>query len=326
MRRLPALLSAVLIGPAATLTVPAAAEAAVPDVVRAVQNQLAKGASVKFTQYGQVYFGSRNKYDNHQARVFRFQLTKNGTLLLGRRGVVATGITRRVEFHPHLLPLAKEHAAEGDLVSQSLIAQTQPHRWVNKNGQFYSTGRLWTAGLPKGKTWAGRGRQSAGATAFSDQIINIFEIPTLKALLADVDKRKYNVPNPAGKTPDLKVIGFYNGTITFAELYELSPTFREVAGKRPDPSYANLVLEWNIFFDRRGLPFKVASSWSTQEKKKPHSEGGAAIDIQSWGAATTITGPRPAQAAVVHAPVDGLPECDDMVEFIREDARPSVKQ
>ncbi|MFF4412858.1 hypothetical protein ACFYY8_10020 [Streptosporangium sp. NPDC001559] len=326
MRRLPALLSVVLIGPAATLTVPAAAEAAVPDVVRAVQNQLAKGASVKFTQYGQVYFGARNKYDNHQARVFRFQLIKNGTLLLGRRGVVAAGITRRVEFNRHLLPLAEEHAAEGDLVSRSLIAQTRPHRWVNTNGRFYSTGRLWTAGLPKGRTWAERGKYTAGATAFSDQIINVFETATLKALIADADERKYNLPDPSGKTPDLKVTGFYAGTITFAELYKLSPTFREVAGRTPDPSYANLVLGWRIVFDRRGLPFKVTSDWSTQEKKKPYSDGGAAIDIQSWDAATTVTAPKPAQTAVVRAPVGGLPELDDMAEFIREDARPTVGQ
>ncbi len=326
MRRLPVLLSAVLVGPAVTLSVPAVAEAAVPDVVRAVQNQLAKGASVRFTQYGGAFLGARSKYDGHQSNPYRFNVLQNGTLLLGRRGVAAAGITRQVQFGRYDLPLAKERAAEGDLVSQSLIAQTQSHRWVNTDGRFYSTGRLWTAGLPKGKTWAARGKRSAGATAFGDQVVNIFEIATLKALIAHADRRKFNLPNPAGKTPDLKVTGFYDGTITFAELYRLSPTFREVAGKGPDPAYANLVLRWSVAFDRRGLPFMVTSSWTTQGQRKPFSRSGVRTDIQSWGAAATITAPRPSQAGVVRAPAGGLPEFDDMVEIIREDARPTFKQ
>ncbi|MGW5259963.1 hypothetical protein ACWEQG_03260 [Microbispora sp. NPDC004025] len=310
----------------ATLTVPAAAEAAVPDVVRVVQNQLARGASVKFTQYGAVYLGARNKYDGHQSNSYRFTLLQNGTLLLGRRGVAAVGTTRQVRFNRYELPLVKERAAGGDLVSQSLIAQSQPQRWVNTNGRFYSTGRLWTAGLPKGKTWAARGARTAGATAFGDQVVNIFEISTLKALIAHADRRTFNVPNPSGKTPDLKVIGFYDGTITFAELYRLSPTFREVAGDRPDPDYAKLVLRWSITFDRRGLPLKVTSSWSTKEQKKHFSRGGASIDFESWGSTTAIAAPRPSQTGVVRAPAGGLPEFDDMVEIIREDARPTFKQ
>ncbi|MEV4458471.1 hypothetical protein [Microbispora sp. NPDC049633] len=291
-----------------------------------MQNQLARGASVKFTQYGTVYLGARNKYDGHQSNSYRFNLLQNGTLLLGRRGVAAVGATRQVRFNRYELPLAKERAAEGDLVSQSLIAQTQPHRWVNTDGRFYSTGRLWTSGLPKGKTWAARGARSAGATAFGDQVVNIFEVATLKALIAHADRRKFDLPNPSGKTHDLKVIGFYDGTITFAELYRLSPTFRVVAGERPDPGYAKLALSWSISFDRRGLPIKVTSSWHTKGQKKPFSRGGASIEFQSWGSATTIAAPRPSQAGVVRAPAGGLPECDDMVEFIKEDARPTFEQ
>jgi hypothetical protein len=326
MRRLPVLLAVAVFAPAATFGLPAAAEAAVPDVIGAVRNQLAKGASVRFTQYGGAHFGARHEVRNHMGHPYRFNLWQKGTWVVGRRGVVATDFTRWVEFHRHLLPLVKERAAEGDLFSKSLLAQTRRHRWVNANNRFYDTGRLWTAGLPKGKTWADRGRRSAGATAFGDQVINIFEIPTLKALIAKATKRKFNLRNPAGKTPDMKVTGFYLGTITFAELYRLSPTFREVAGRRPDPKYANLELTWMIAFDRRGLPFKVASSWTTQGKRKPYSDGGASMDIQSWGPATTITRPKPAQTAVVRTPVGGLPECDDMVEYIREDARPTVRQ
>ncbi|MEV0198485.1 hypothetical protein [Nonomuraea sp. NPDC050691] len=306
-----------LIGPAATLAVPATAEAAVPDVVRAVQNQLARGVSVKFTQYGSVTLGARNKYDNHTARVFRYEPLQDGTLQLSRGGVVAASLTRRVNFNPHLLPLAKERAAEGDLVAKSLVAQTQAHRWVNTKGSFYTTGRLWTAGLPQGKTWARRGKCSAGATAFSDQIINIFEIKTLKALIADADERKFNLPNPAGRTPAMKRTGFYSGTITFAELYALSPTFREVAGTLPGPRYANTAIGWSIVFDAQGLPFQFGSGWSTQEKQKPSSEGGARTDIQAWGPATTIARPGPSQVGVVRAPAGGLPEFDDMVEVIK---------
>ncbi|MGW0810643.1 hypothetical protein [Nonomuraea sp. NPDC002799] len=315
MRRSSALLSAVLIGPVAALAVPAAAEAAVPDVVRAVRDQLAKGASVKFTQYGSVEINNRNKYDNHTARVFRYQPMQKGTLALGGSGVVAASLTRWVDFNRHLLPLAKERAAEGDLVSRSLIAQTRPHRWINTKGRFYSTGRLWTADLPTGKTWAQRDKTSAGATAFSDHIINIFEIATLKALIASADEKKFNLPNPAGKTPDRKRTGFYKGTLTFAELYDLSPTFRSVAGKRPDASYANTVVEWTLMFDAKGLPFKFGSGFSTQGKEKYYTQAGATVDIVSWGPAKTITGPRPAQVGVVRAPADGLPEFDDLAEL-----------
>lgn len=325
MRRLSAFLSAVLIGPAATLAVPAAAEAAVPDVVSAVRNQLAKGASVTFTQYGHIEINNRNKYDNHTARVFRYHPMQEGTLVLGRRGVVAASIKRRVDFDRDLLPLAKEHAEEGDPVSRSLIAQTQPHRWINTKGRFYSTGRLWTADLPEGKTWARRGDRSAGSTAFGDQIINFFEIATLKALIADADEKKFNLPNPAGKTPDRKRTGFYRGTLTFAELYDLSATFRQVAGKRPDASYANTVVGWSIVFDAKGLPFKFGSGFSTQEKEKYYTQGGATTDIVSWGPARTLAAPSARQVGAVRAPVDGLPEFDDLVELAKVDAPPSKR-
>ncbi|MFF0770762.1 hypothetical protein ACFYUK_17880 [Nonomuraea wenchangensis] len=314
MRRLPALLSALIVGPAALLVVPSAAEAAAPDVIRAVREQLARGASVTFTQYGSVEINNRNKYPNHTAQVFRYNPIQKGTLVLGRSGVVAASITRRVDFNRHLLPLAKERAAEGDPVSRSLVAQTRPHRWINTKGRFYTTGRLWTADLPQGKTWARRGDRGAGATAFSDHVINIFELGTLKALIADADEKKFNLPNPAGKTADLKRTGFYRGSLTFAELYALSPTFRQVAGKRPDASYANKVVSWTIYFDAKGLPFKFGSGFSTQEKEKYYTQGGATTDIVSWGPPRTIAPPRPDQVGVVRAPADGLPEFDDLAE------------
>ncbi|MCA2180963.1 hypothetical protein LDL08_32760 [Nonomuraea glycinis] len=304
-----------LIGPATMLVVPSAAEAAVPDVVRAVRERLAKGASVEFTQYGSVEINNRNKYTNHTARVFRYNPMQEGTLVLGRGGVVAASITRRVDFNRRLLPLAKERAAEGDPVSRSLISQTRPHRWINTKGRFYTTGRLWTADLPQGRTWARRGNRGAGATAFGDHVINIFEPATLKALIADADKKKFNVPNPSGKTADLKRTGFYSGALTFAELYDLSSTFRQVAGKRPDASYAKTIVNWALYFDAKGLPFQFGSDFSTQEKEKYHTQGGAMTNIVSWGPPRNIAAPRPNQVGVVRAPADGLPEFDDLAEI-----------
>jgi hypothetical protein len=248
--------------------------------------------------------------------VFRFNPVQDGRLHVGKNGVVAVGLTRRVDFHKELLPLAKEHAAEGDLVAKSLVAQTRPHRWVNTNGWFYDTGRLWTSGLPSGKTWARRGKGSPAATAFRDQIINIFEIKTLKALIADADERKFGLPNPAGKTRAMRKTGWYAGSITFGELYKLSPTFREVAGQRPDASLANKAISWRIVFDANGLPFQFGSGWSIEEKK-PSSEGGAQIKVESWGPATTIAPPKPAQVGVIRAPAGGLPEFDNLVEMIK---------
>ncbi|MFI6505831.1 hypothetical protein [Nonomuraea typhae] len=323
MRQLPAFFSAILIASTATLTIPASAEAAVPDVIRAIQDQMNKGATIRYTQYGGATLAGRNSYKNHQARVFRYQLLQNGTMVIGKSGITAVSTTRRVEFNRHLLSLPKEHAAEGDRVSQSLLAQTRPHRWVNSNGRFYSTGRLWTTGLPKGKTWARRANRTPAATAFSDSIFNIFEISTLKALIPRATKKRFNLPNPAGKTPDLKVTGFYAGEISAAEWYDLSPTFRAVVGKRPDASYANRMIGWGIDFDKRGLPFKFGAGWLTDAGRGAESSGGAQIDIQSWGPPTAVAEPRPAAVAAVRAPAEGLPEFDDMGETIREHARPT---
>ncbi|NRQ30229.1 hypothetical protein HII36_00020 [Nonomuraea sp. NN258] len=311
------LLSALLIGLAAALARPVPAEAAIPDVVRAVQQQLVKGASIKFTQYGTVTLNGRNRSANNMARVFRFNPVQDGRLQLGRNGVTAVGLTRRVDFDRENLPLAKEHAAEGDLVAKSLVIQTQSHRWVNTGGWFYNTGRLWTAGLPEGKTWARRGKGTPAATAFRDQVINIFEIGTLKALIADADERKFGLPNPAGKTPAMRKTGWYSGSITFGELYDLSPTFREVAGKRPDTSIANRAIGWRIIFDANGLPFQFGSGWSVEDKRKSADGGGATIKVVSWGPATTIARPKPAQVGVVRAPAGGLPAFDNMVEMIK---------
>ncbi|SDM00263.1 hypothetical protein SAMN05421869_13445 [Nonomuraea jiangxiensis] len=317
MRRLPILLSATLIGPGAMLAVPVPAEAAIPDVVRAVQQQLVKGASMKFTQYGTVTLNGRNRSANHMARVFRFNPIQDGTLQLGRNGIAAVGLTRRVAFDRENLPLAKEHAAEGDLVAKSLVTQTRPHRWVNTNGWFYDTARLWTAGLPGGKTWARRAKGTPAVTAFRDQVINIFEIRTLKTLIANADERKFGLPNPAGKTPAMRKTGWYAGSITFGELYKLSPTFRAVAGKRPDASFTHRVVIWRIIFDANGLPFQFGSGWSVKDRQKNADGGGATIKVVSWGPATTIARPKPAQVGVVRAPAGGLPAFDNMVEMIK---------
>lgn len=57
-----------------------------PNVVRAVQQQLAKGAGLTINQYGSTTLNGRNRPKANTARLFRFTSTLDGTLQLSRKG------------------------------------------------------------------------------------------------------------------------------------------------------------------------------------------------------------------------------------------------
>ncbi len=249
---------------ASVVLVPTSAAAAA-DPVAAVKRLMAQGRTAKVIEWGTVMLGGRGRTVNNMASLFDYHFERKGWLELGKGGVVASNLTRRVMFkRPGTLAIAKEDAAGGDLQAKSLLAQTSIHRSASVRGRLYTAGKLYAPALPKGKTWAYRGKTVSGG-AFTDQIINIFEPRTLQRLLSDTYEKKF-VAGPAFNDPTGRVhkdAYLYRGKLTFSDLYAVSPTFQALAQTKPDESYGPALVWWDLWTDRAGTPLRFSIMWDT---------------------------------------------------------------
>lgn len=305
------------------LLAPTAAEAAVGDPVRQVRRLLSAQLTAKVVEAGGVQLGSRTRSVNRMAQSFRYTFKRAGSIQLGRKGVVASDLDRRIRFEREdSAALLKQDVANGDPTAKSLRIQTRVHRSVGVNGKLYTTGPLYQPALPAGKTWALRGAVANGG-AFTDQVINIFEPRTLKTLLSDTYAKKFikgaGYRDSTGR--EHKNVMLYKGKITFADLYALSPTFRAIAGQKPEAALAPAFVWWWLWTDKDGMPTRFQSIWDTWVTGKPiqppRAEGSALTEFLSWRRGT-IRPPKSSLVARVEGPANDLPEFDDAMEAIRE--------
>ncbi|GAB3161349.1 hypothetical protein [Microbispora hainanensis] len=286
----------------------------------AVRRLLSAQSSVKVAEWGEVQLGSRSRLINHTANTFKYDYKRTGSIQLGRTGVVASDLSRRLRFErDDSAALVKKDAADGDPVARSLLIQTRPHRSVSVNGRLYTTGPLYAPALPKGKTWALRGAIPNGG-AFTDQVVNIFEPRTLKKLLSDTYSiKRSGFKDITGRIHENMML--YRGKITFADLYAVSPTFRTLLGQKPDATLAPALVWWWLWTDKNGTPMMVDSSWDTWVKGgtgRPYAGGSARTEYLAWRPRVTIKAPRSSLVAKVAGPANGLPEIDDAGEAIRD--------
>ncbi|WP_433498518.1 hypothetical protein ACQP1K_27145 [Sphaerimonospora sp. CA-214678] len=310
---------------ACALLAPTPANAAIGDPVAAVRRLLAAQLTAKVTEVGNVSLSSRMRVVNHTAKSFQYTFKRAGSIQLGRKGVVASDLSRRLHFERRdSADILKDDAANGDPVAKSLLAQTRPHRSVSVNGRLYTTGSLYAPALPEGKTWALRGAVASGG-AFTDQVVNIFEPKTLKTLLSDTYFKKLIPGHRDSAGREHKNVMLYKGKITFADLYAVSPTFQALAGQQPDATLAPAFVWWWLWTDKNGKPLRFASTWDTWVSGKvhqpPRARGSAMTDYLTWRPRITIKMPKSSLVARVKGPANSLPEFDDAMEAIR-DRRP----
>src|SRR5690348_12754061 len=125
---------------ACALLAPTAAEAATGDPVAAVRRLLAAQLTAKVAEEGHVSLGSRTRVVNHTGMSFQYTFKRTGAIQLGRKGVVASDLGRRLRFERRdSVDILKDDAANGDPVAKSLLVQTRPHRSVGVNGRLYTT-------------------------------------------------------------------------------------------------------------------------------------------------------------------------------------------
>ncbi|SNT38595.1 hypothetical protein SAMN05216276_103865 [Streptosporangium subroseum] len=263
------------------LTPAARADADAPwgDPVRAVNALLAKGSGLTFKETGTVGMHYRDA-GSTPTGTFRYNggyiIRTKGAANLSRSGVVASKMTRTLEFDSGWRNL-REQAAQGDPWAFDMNAQQQAHYKISVKGYSYASGPLYKPKVPAGKTWARLGKLPGADAAYGDQVINVFEPGTLKALMArskrgdmltfadDAHGKRHRVP-------------FYNGNATFAQLFALSPTFRKVLGGRLLPEYRNIRIFWSMTFTKEGLPIQVTSGWERLDKSFPQQNG----NLSTW--------------------------------------------
>lgn len=300
---------------ACALLAPTAVEAESVDPVAAVKRLMAGQFTAKVTEVGEINPGSLSRLVNNTSKSFKYDIKRAGSIQLGRKGVVASDLTRRVIFRrDDSTVILKDLASKGDPVGRSLHVQRRTHRSVAANGKLYTTGPLYT----KGHGWALRGPVHSGG-AFSDQIINVFEPKTLQRLLADTDSKK-RWSGRMGGAPGHKYVMVYGGTLTFADLYAVSPTFRTTIGPELDALLAKATVTWWLTTGMDGRPLAFSSLWDTFITGLPNQprrvEGSAATEFLSWHSGVTIKAPR--KFTKVDGPAGGLPEFDDPMEVIGE--------
>ncbi len=103
------------------------------------------------------------------------------------------------------------------------------------------------AGAKRPATGGSRTRVGAGGK----QILNVLEPGTLRFLVREAEQ---NLPGAHGVR--------YRGVITWADLYRVSPGFREMWASRPEGDAGRTKISWRLWIDDSGLPTRLATETS----------------------------------------------------------------
>ncbi|MEV7970527.1 hypothetical protein AB0O34_31745 [Sphaerisporangium sp. NPDC088356] len=233
-------LLAVALASTTLLATPANAQLAV-DPVSALKAQIASHEAVQVVEGGSL---GHRKWGAWGA-------IRRGVFKLGGSGVGAADITRTFSIN-HLM---RDHLNDGPWDADKVNAEIGANRSISVNGMLYRSGPLYQPVLPDGKTWALAGKSDGGSALYGDQIINVFEPSTLKALLTTATSKKpstYGVRKKATR---------YRGVITFRQLYDASPTFRSLTGKRSLTPVAATKITWELVLNDLGKALTLDTAW-----------------------------------------------------------------
>ncbi|MCG5217275.1 hypothetical protein [Streptosporangium sp. KLBMP 9127] len=250
MRRLIAVVAAALVAPALATATPASAQtAAGPNPADALKKQFKNDHGLRFTE------SVKTSLDGD---VYITNLLK-GTYEFGKSGIAAADVTSRAKLSDEFLDALEEREddEETESLRQTVKMLTTPMRIIALKGVTYLSSPVFTEQLPAGKTWvSSKGAAAMNPARISNQSVNVFEPRTLKGLLADA-ARKTN-----GGTVDGAKTTLYQGTITYAELYKLSPAFRGQHINKLSAKAGKTKLAWQLWLDSKDLPRRVVTTIS----------------------------------------------------------------
>ncbi|WP_285773389.1 hypothetical protein [Microtetraspora sp. NBRC 13810] len=281
MKRFIAVLAATLVAPAlATVTTVSPAAAAAPaNPVDALKKQFNNGTGLRVTEISKATSSGKTLITERLAGLYAF----------GANGVTASDLTVRPSYDKSVRTGLAEEFEDDESDVDLLKLVTSPTRIIWQNKTAYVSNPALTPVLADGKTWGtARSASHAAPLRTAYQQVNVLEPNTLKALLADVDRKS------AGGVVDGARTTLYSGVTTFGELNKVSPTFRLLHGKL-SKSAAKTVLKWQLWVDGKGLPRRVVSS--TTEKLSRTATWREVSDTRysGWGTRPSVKAPAAAQ-------------------------------
>ncbi|MEU0570374.1 hypothetical protein ABZ297_33990 [Nonomuraea sp. NPDC005983] len=246
-----------------------AAPAASADPVKALKKQFVAGQGVKLTETTKTTIG-REQYAGD---------SKEGVVAFDANGVAGAEVTRTPNLSPEMRKRLEQLAEKNNDVGDTAQLLTERIYLVSTGNRLYANGGLFSSLLPESKLWVGW-PGSPIAAANNDQIVNVFEPDTLKTLLATAKGRS------KGGSGDQ-----YRGSITIAQLYKVSPSFRKLIPVKPTGAPAKNAVSWRLSLDAQKLVKRIAISWSVKVTKKITLSVSTETRYSDWGSAVTVTAP-----------------------------------
>jgi len=261
---------------------PAFAQAKPADPVATLKKQFVAGQGVKLTEHTSIMVG-RESYT---------QADRQGVIGFDAKGIAGAENTRTPILTEKERARLEKMAAKDASISDSVDLLTERIYLVSVGKHMYVNGGLYSTLMPENKSWIGM-NGSPSSAAYGDQLINVFEPATLKYLLA--------------KTKTVRGAQ-YRGSVTFAELYKVSPTFREQIATKPTGKPARTVISWRLTLDAQKLVKRLAISWSMRVTKKVTLSATTESRYTEWGTAVNVTAPPADQVADLKALMKKAPE------------------
>lgn len=167
------------------------------------------------------------------------------------------------------------------------VPQPAP-RFLTFKGRTYCQG--WICPAPEGKTWVLLSEDEKTRPYLKSSGIDLANPAALKAVLATTGTKR-----PGGAYDNTRTT-IYQGTLTFGELYKVSPAFRDQHSKPPTGKYAKTELAWRLWLGEDQLVRRVRTSWHEQLGKRLISH---VVDarLTGWGAKTDIAVPSADETA-----------------------------
>lgn len=266
--------AAIAAATALLIAAPAQAAAAPANPVKALQKQFVTGKGVKFTERTTIIHG----------RTREIFVRRSGSFQFGKSGIAASEITGKFNINRSDLP---EDAPE------LFVAMGTPEKSIRIGTTSYTSGGVFGTMIPEDKTWfkAANGPAS-GFTGFFAQVINVAEPKTLATIL--------KTAKPSGND--------YNGSITFGELYKVSPWLRASMPMKLTAKASKVVVTWKLELNSKSLAERLVATFPS--KVLYGTSGRTSVDTRftGWGSAVEITAPPAEEVTTELDPEAGKPE------------------
>ncbi|GAA3136191.1 hypothetical protein GCM10010466_28720 [Planomonospora alba] len=268
MRRWIALTAAALTAPALVTATSASAQAATASPADALKRQFKPGHGVQVSQTSSMSVGGE---------AVRLSVKSEGRLQFGPAGPVASDLTVRMVADAETKKELERTGEDGEpLLPRGALG---PYRMISVKGSTYASGGIYSDRLPEGKKWV---RSKEDGTLFVAQTPDVLEPAVLAALVKDSDGKH--------SRDGLR----HRGTVTYAELYRISPSFRTAIGAEPTGRTGKTEISWRLWLDGKGLPRRVVSS-ETLPVGRTSLTSTSDSRFRGWGAKVAIAAPPAAQ-------------------------------